>query len=555
MTRSVTLTISLVLLGAFLGAGLMALQPLGQTATQEGNKATKTHIPTNPETPEGKTAQGKKQTDDPALDIASVTLFKNVKVFNGKDNRLYDLDVLVVGNKIKKVGKNIPSMGTYEVDARRKVVRFTPVETGLSFNNRTDAYTLRIITDGIPTKKVKVPVNVIDGGGRTLMPGLIDSHVHLTHVYSQGGVKGFEAETWEEIAANATAGAKEYLMNGFTTVRDMGGMGTGIKRAIDRGLVEGPRVYAAGAYITQTSGHADLRLRSQPNALLRGINYSNLERLNIIRIADGVPSMLTAVRENFAEGAAYIKIHAGGGVTSERDPLHTIQYTPAELRAANQAVKNWDTYWTVHAYNTPTVKQALDAGAKCIDHAQMVDEATVKRMADEGIFLSTHFASMSEEILNKHPVYSDKASPVYQKSMAFLDGPKHFVKYLKKHKPKRVFASDPVFMTPVALRRFLDFEKRENERHFGAFDSLKAMTSVAGDLAALTGKNNPYPGKLGVVEEGAYADLLLVDGNPLRSLSVLGANPKFYEAAARSANVKTIRIIMKDGKFYKNSLK
>ena len=343
-------------------------------------------------------------------------------------------------------------------------------------------------------------------------------------------------------------------MNGFTTVRDMGGMGTGIKRTIDRGLIDGPRIYAAGAYITQTSGHADLRLRSQPNSQLTGIKYSNLERLNIIRIADGAPAMLTAVRENFAEGAAYIKIHAGGGVTSERDPLFTTQYTPTELKAANEAVNNWDTYWTVHAYNSKTVNQALDAGAKCIDHAQMVDEATVKRMADNGIFLSTHFASMSEDILNKHPVYSDKTSPVYAKAKAFFVGSRNFVKYLKKHKPKRVFASDPVFITPASLRRFLDFEKYSNWKHFGAFESLKAMTSVAGELAALTGKNNPYPGKLGVIEVGAYADILIVDGDPLDDFRVIGASAKFYDAPARSSDIKTIRVIMKDGKIYKKHL-
>jgi len=150
-------------------------------------------------------------------------LFTNVKAFDGISDSLRSADVLTTGNLIDTIS-----------DEPLTVIQST---------NMT----------------------VIDGG-RTLMPGLIDSHAHLTHVIVQGGVKGFEAETWVEIAANAVAGEHEYLMNGFTTVRDMGGMGTDIKRSIDRGLNPRPRIYAAGAYIAQSAGHAGLRLRSQPNA-------------------------------------------------------------------------------------------------------------------------------------------------------------------------------------------------------------------------------------------------------------------------------------------------
>ena len=254
---------------------------------------------------------------------ADQTLITNVHVWDGVAEQLSEkTSVMINGNLIRKIGRVDGDVG-----------------------------------DGV--KK-------IDGGGRTLMPGLINSHVHLTHTMATGGITGFEMMTWEEIGAVAASSAKEYLMNGFTTVRDMGGMADGFKRAIDNGLLEGPRIYAAGAYISQTSGHADLRLRSQPNAQLTGVQYSNLERLNIIRVADGVPNILTAVRDNFANGAAYIKIHAGGGIASERDPLHTVQYTPEELSAANSAVRNWNTYWTVHAYSSDSVNQALDAGALCI---------------------------------------------------------------------------------------------------------------------------------------------------------------------------------------------
>ncbi len=442
--------------------------------------------------------------------LQAQTLFKNVNIFDGTTDKLISgQEVLVENNLISKIGTKIKT-----------------------------------------TKKTVV----IDGQGKTLMPGMIDSHVHLTHTFAEGGVKGFEAMTWEEIGVYAVAAAKEHLMNGFTTVRDMGGMGTGFKRGIDKGYVDGPRIYAASAYIAQTAGHADLRLRSQPNSQLTGIQYSNLERLGIIRIADGVPAMLTAVRENFAEGAAYIKIHAGGGISSEKDPLHTIQYTPQEMEAANQAVQNWDTYWTVHAYTDETVLQAMDAGAKCIDHAQMITESTMKRFADDGIFISSNLAGTSSDLF-KHPVYGDKTSPVRAKVEIFQSQSKEFANLINKYKPKRVFNSDIVFSSMTYFRQHMDYEKYISGEWFGNFEALKAMTSVPGELAQLTGENNPYPKKLGVIEEGAYADILIVEGNPLEDLSAIGADKGWFDAAPRSEDVTNIKFIMKDGKVYKNTLK
>ena len=396
-------------------------------------------------------------------------------------------------------------------------------------------------------------IAVIDGGGRTLMPGLISSHVHLTHAIVDGGVQGLEAMTWEEIAARAVSVAREYLMMGFTTVRDMGGMANGFKKAFDSGLLPGPRVYPAGAYISQSGGHGDMRLRSQPNSQITGVAYSNLERLNMIRLADGVPAMLTAVRDNFANGAVYIKIHASGGVASERDPLHTLQYTSAELEAANQAVENWGSYWTVHAYTTDSVNQALDAGAKCIDHAQLIDEKTMKRIVREGVFLSSNLAALSDGLM-AHPYFGNPANPSYEKFKAFLEGSSGFVDLVKKHKPKWVFGEDFALSGKPFMRQHIDFEKWYAGELFGNHFALTGMTSRAGELAALTGKLNPYPGKLGVIEVGAYADLLIVDGNPLEDLAAIGARRGWFQAAPRSEDVKSIRLIMKNGEVFKNTL-
>ena len=394
---------------------------------------------------------------------------------------------------------------------------------------------------------------IIDGGGRVLMPGLIDSHVHMTHTFIRGDVNTFEAMTWDEIAAGAVAAAREMLMNGFTTVRDMGGMGTGIKRRIDEGLIPGPRIYAAGAYISQTSGHGDLRIRSAPNAQITGTPYSNLERLGVYRLADGVPAILTAVRENFAEGAAYIKIHAGGGVSSEKDPLHTVQYSPEELAAANQAIRDWDSYWTVHAYYSPSVNRALDAGAACIDHGQLIDARTMQRIAKNDIFLSSNLTGMSEALF-KHPVYGNPMLPLHQKARQFQNDARDFVSLVNKHKPLWVLGSDVVFSSRAYYRQHIDHEKHIAGEWFGRLYALKGMTSRAGALAQLTGRNNPYPGKLGVIEPGAYADLLIVDGNPLEDLRAIGAHPGWFEAPPRSEDLAPLRLIMKGGEVFKDTL-
>lgn len=445
----------------------------------------------------------------PSLGAEGSVLFENVYVWDGVSSTRSSLtNVLIEDDSISAIGIDVSDTDVYEL---------------------------------------------IDGGGRTLMPGLIDSHVHLTHTFAGPGVQGLEMMTWEEIGAVAVASAREHLMNGFTTVRDMGGMSTGFKRHIDSGLLVGPRIYAAGGYITQTGGHGDFRLRSQPNSAYSGVQHSNLERLGIARFADGVPEMLTAVRENFAGGAAYIKIHAGGGVSSEKDPLHTLQYTPEELEAANRAVENWDSYWTVHSYYPHSTNQALDAGARCIDHGQLVDDATMARIARESVFLSANLAAMSEDLF-KHPYYGNPANPAHHKARQFVDDSKNFVRLVNEYKPKRVFNSDVVFSSREFFRQHMDYEKYISGQWFGIHDTLVGMTSRAGELARLTGKLNPYPKKLGVIEPGAYADILLVDGNPLEDLAAIGAHPGWFEAPVRSEDVVPIRLIMKGGVVYKNTL-
>ncbi len=432
-------------------------------------------------------------------------LFTSVNIFDGKSDKLaMGMSVLIEGNLIKEVKKG-----------------------------------------GIKANRL---AKVIDGGGRTLMPGLIDSHGHF-NVAKDGGLKEIEAARWDEIAAISAHAAEEWLMDGITTVRDMGGMGNGLKRTIDKGLLKGPRIYPSGAYISQTSGHGDLLLGSQ-----RDPQLSNLVRLGITTLADGPDAVRAAVRKNFAEGASQIKIMMGGGISSEKGPLFAPQFTDQEVRAAVEEAATRDTYVATHIYHAEHIKRALELGVLSIEHGQFIDEPTAIFLKEKGAFISPFTSGFSPESL-KHTVYGKKGSPQNIKALEFQGLSKNFVKVINKVKPKLVLAIDVVNLTGNAARQNRDFEKWAFADYFGNHQALMSMTSVPGELAALTGKNNPSPGKLGVIEEGALADILIVDRNPLEDITVIGANPKYFDAEPRGQGIETIRVIMKDGKIYKNTLK
>lgn len=431
--------------------------------------------------------------------------FTNVKIFNGVDNQLIDGDVIVEGNQIIEVSEE-------------------PLASIATANT-----------------------TLIDGKGKTLMPGLIDSHVHF-NLMVQGGPKGLEGSTWEEIAVMSAVVAQEWLKNGFTTVRDMGGMYTGLRKAIDRGDLAGPRVYNCGGFVSQTSGHGDFRFDSQSVA-----GESNGIKLGISRLADGRPEILKQTRENFSLGADYLKIMIGGGVSSEKDPLHSLQFTADEISAAVESAQNWDTYVAAHVYHDEHIQRGLELGIMCFDHAQFISEETCKVLKEKGAFISPNTAGMTPDLL-KHPVYGDPAGPQYPKVLEFAEKSKGLFEVLNKVKPNVVFNTDIVFTTGIPMRSHIDFEKYYLASKIGNFEALKAMTSTGGELAALTGKNNPYPGKLGVIEKGAYADILLVEGNPLEDMAAVGAQAKWLDAEPRDQDVESIRLIMKDGKIYKNTL-
>jgi len=477
----------------------------------------------------------------------TVTLFKNVKVFNGTEDKLHDVDVLVVKGKIHKVEKDIPTSGTWEVETEsgKATQSFAPVSGDYS------GYTFKVLGGSEGPKTVEVELTVIDGGGRTLMPGLIDTHTHFTHAVPGAGLAGLEATNWQKIGAMMTVAAKEHLMSGFTTVREMGGgsVGGGLKSVIDEGYLEGPRIYPSGAYISQTAGHGDFMSTEDVDQM-----DTNLGRLGITTVADGADEVRKAVRLQLARGASQIKIMVGGGVSSDKDPLFTQQYTSEEIAAAVEAAAQYDTYVGGHVYGDSDVRRAVEAGLLSVEHGQFLTDETAKVMIEKGAFLSLNLAGTSRGILN-HPVYGAVGTPPYIKVNQFLDQAAGLKKVLQDNPDLIVtFQTDLVFSIGPDLRRGIDFEKFQHGEFMGNFRALKNMTSNGGKLLGASGKLNPYPAPLGVIEEGAYADLLLVDGNPLEDLTVIGANSQWFDAPNRSQDLKTLRIIMKDGKIYKNTL-
>ncbi|WP_243445736.1 metal-dependent hydrolase family protein [Polymorphobacter arshaanensis] len=369
---------------------------------------------------------------------------------------------------------------------------------------------------------------VIDGHGRTLMPGLIDNHVHITMGASSQADLVDPRVTPEMLQARGQAEAEAMLLRGFTAVRDMGGPIFAIKATIDSGKSVGPRIWPSGAMVSQTSGHGDGRL---PNERSRrwGGEVSRGELLGAYYIADGRAEVLTAVREDLRAGASQIKVMAGGGAASAYDPLDVAQYTFDELRAAVEAADDWNTYVTVHAYTPKAVRRAVDAGVKCIEHGQLLDEATVELLAEKGIWLSL-------QVLDPAPPTAPESTRA--KKLQVVDGTDAAYRWAKQYHVKLAWGTDFLFNVKQNVNQGKDITKLA--KWFTPPEILKMVTHDNAELLAMSGPRTPYAGKLGVVETGALADLILVDGDPTHDINLV-ADP-----------AKTFVVIMKDGKIYKN---
>ena len=420
----------------------------------------------------------------------NVILFENVRIFDGESEQLSEpRNVLVRGNMVEKIS-----------------------------------------AEAIPTDR-SANIKIINGKGRTLMPGLIDMHWHTmlvrpTPAESIAGDVGY-------LNIVASAEANDTLMRGFTTVRDLGGPAFGLKRAIDEGIVPGPRIFPAGAVITVTSGHGDFRQKYEVPRVFGG-PLSRMEQIGGSMVADSPDEVRVRVREQLMLGATQIKLTAGGGVASPNSPLDASTFTEPELRAAVEAAENWGTYVTVHAYTPQSIRRSIAAGVKCIEHGHLMDEPTAELIAEKGVWLSTQ--PFPPEAADAFPPGSQERA----KALEVIAGTDRTYRLARKHKIKTAFGTDILFSPKLAQRQGALLASLV--RWYSPEEILVMATSVNAELLQLSGKRNPYPGQLGVVQEGALADLLLVDGNPLDDVGLL-ADP-----------AQNLLVIMKDGALFKNKL-
>lgn len=387
------------------------------------------------------------------------------------------------------------------------------------------------IADLLPAAATVEGARVLDCQGKLVMPGLIDVHWHTM----LAGVSQMVAMTADlgYLYLVAAQEAQRTLLRGFTSVRDAGGPAFALQRAIDEGLVAGPRIFPSGAMISQTSGHGDFRLRSDlPRA--DGAPMSLVEHTGVAMIADGEAQVLRRVREQLMLGATQIKMLAGGGVASQYDPLDSTQFTERELRAGVEAASDWNTYVMAHVYTSKGIQRAIRAGVKCIEHGQLADDATVRMMRDEGVWWSLQ-PFLQDEDSNPYP---DPARRASQKQVA--EGTVNAYAMAQKYGVHTGWGTDILFNPKNTAGQGRHLAKLT--RFYDPLTLLGQATGTNGALLALSGERNPYPGMLGRIAQGAWADLLVADGDPAVNLDFL-ADPGQH-----------LRVIMKGGQIHKNTL-
>jgi len=430
-------------------------------------------------------------------------LITNVNVWDGRSDTVKKgVDVLIEGNLIKLVGAGIDAPKAHKVD----------------------------------------------GKGGTVIPGLIDMHAH--HSIHEGMLEG--RNSYDQMAIGAISGLRlrDYLDQGFTTSRDAGGNVLGLAKAVRLGRIPGPRIFPSGGFLSQTGGHADTGLITDQIG-----DTDILERSGFGYIVDGKTEARRAARMNLRAGATQIKIMAGGGVASEFDPIHTTQFSSEEIEAIVGVAEDYGTYVTMHAYHDRAVNRAIDAGVRCVEHNFLVSEETIKRMKRENIALSIQ-SVMSLEVFDPKNVEKITFFSADQKAKAKMvnSGASQMLKWALKHDIIMVTGSD--MFDKANVNRQIENILWLKKVGFSNVQALKTATSSAAYVLSWSGGMNPYKDAypdlsedekakkgigLGVIEEGAYADLLIIKGNPLEKLEVL-------------KDRDNMQLIIKDGHLWKNTL-
>ncbi len=389
-----------------------------------------------------------------------------------------------------------------------------------------------LVADGVIAKVSKSPieapegVSVIDGGNRVLSPGFIDLHVHLA-----GHVPSDQSDAFATLHnVYAVTVSKHYLDSGFTSIRDAGGTHPHFARAIDSGAIPGPRVFPSGAYISQTAGHGDWRSSTTGNPTLSRSDHYLDDGTSVI--VDGADQFLAATRENLRLGATQIKIMGGGGVMSAFDPIHSLQPSPAEIRAAVQAASDFGTYVLAHAYTSEAARRLVENGVKCIEHGLLIDDATAKFIKAHDVVITTQLV-VYRELANLPGITQTNLD----KLAIVLKGQENLVRLIKKYDIRTGFATDLISgMYPLLTREFT-----ERALYWTPAEVLAQATSESAKVIRMSGKLNRH-GNFGEIREGWLADLLLINGEPLEDISVL-RDPE-----------KNLALIMKGGEIIKNKL-
>ena len=363
----------------------------------------------------------------------------------------------------------------------------------------------------------------IDIGKRTLMPGLIDAHVHV--FLSEVNIGLLDGVPLTLLAARGIVSMRNMLLRGFTTLRDMSGADHGIKAAAEAGIVDSPRLFIAGMAISQTGGHADFRRKTQERIECHcssGVSYTG-------RIADGVPEVIRAARDELRKGADFIKIMVSGGVASQNDPLESIQYRPDEIEAACQEAHRWGTYVAAHAYTAEAIKHGVGAGVRTIEHGNLVDAEAAKLMAEKEAFLVPTLVAY-DALRRRGKEYGLSDYSLAKNDIVLKAG-------LRSLELARA-AGVPIGFGSDLLGQLQNDQCRE----FMICREAMSPQEIIRSATIVNARILMREGQLGELVAGAFADLLVVDGNPYEDVGL------FEDGGPR------LSVIMKGGRFYKNRL-
>jgi imidazolonepropionase-like amidohydrolase len=365
---------------------------------------------------------------------------------------------------------------------------------------------------------------VVDCGGRTLMPGLIDCHVHV--FLSEVNIRNLESVPLTLLTARAADLMKGMIDRGFTTVRDTGGADWGIKTAVETGLIPGPRLFISGRAIGPTGGHSDSRRRTDTGASCGCCNAM----VYAMAIADGADEVRKTVREQMRQGADQIKIMCSGGVASPYDPLDSLQYSPAEIAAATDEAKNFGRYVLAHAYTPEAITRAVSNGVRTIEHGNLIDLKSAKLLASKGGFMIANLVTYF--VMKERAAQFGMTKDMLDKNDLVMDGALRSLEICKKAGVEVGYGSDLLGQLQV-----------EQSREFIYRAEVLKPLEIIRQATLVGAKILRHEGKLGIVEPGAFADLIVVDGDPLKKLEL------FLDQGAH------LPVIMKAGQFHKNTLK